>query len=160
MEIALVLTILLAALVLFATGWLRMDLVSLMVLLSLALTGIITVEEAFAGFSNPAVITVAAMFVLSAGISSTGATGRLGERLLGLAGSGEGRLVAGIMLTTGVLSAFINNIGAVAVLLPVLMIVSRKTRVSPSKLLIPLAYGSLLGGMCTLIGTPPNILMS
>jgi di/tricarboxylate transporter len=160
MEIALVLAILLIGLVLFATGWVRMDLVSLMILVSLAVSGLVPIEEAFSGFSNPAVITVVAMFVIGAGISNTGATARVGERLLRVAGAGEGRLAAGIMVISGVLSSFINNIGAVAVLLPVVMTLARKTRISPSKLLIPLAYGSLLGGMCTLIGTPPNILMN
>ncbi len=160
MEVALVLVIALSGLTLFATGWLRVDLVSLLILLALAITGLVTVEEAFSGFSNPAVITVAAMFILSAGISNTGATGRVGEKLLQLAEGGEGRLSVAIMFTVALLSAFINNIGAVAVLLPVLMTVARKIRVAPSKLLIPLAYGSLMGGMCTLIGTPPNILMN
>lgn len=160
MEIALVLAILLGAVVLFATEWIRMDLVSLLVLLTLAVTGLVSVEEAFSGFSNPAVVTVAAMFILSAGISNTGATGALGERLTRLARGSETRLVATLMATVAVFSAFINNIGATAVLVPVVTSLAQKERLSPSKLLMPLAFGSLLGGMCTLIGTPPNILMN
>ncbi len=160
MDIALTLIILLGAIILFATEWLRMDLVSMLVLLTLALTGLVTVEDAFAGFSNPAVITVAAVFVLSAGISSTGAISKVGERLIEWTGHSPMLLTASIMATVAVFSAFINNIGATAILMPVVVMVARKLKVAPSKLLIPLAFGSLLGGVCTLIGTPPNILMN
>ncbi len=160
MEIALVLTILAVAVILFATEWLRMDLVSLLVLLALGLTGLVSVEEAFSGFSNPAVITVAAMFVISAAIASTGATGKLGEKLLQVAGTSEPRLIIVIMLTVASFSAFINNIGSTAVLMPLVISMGRKAHIPPSKLLIPLAFGSLMGGVCTLIGTPPNILMN
>ena len=160
MDILLVLLILLIAIVLFTTEWLRMDMVALLVLLSLALTGLVSMEDAFAGFSNPAVITVAAMFVLSAGISHTGAMGRVGERMVDFAGNSESRLILISMLVAALFSAFINNIGATAVLMPVLVSVSQRLRISPSKLLMPLAFASLLGGVSTLIGTPPNILMN
>ena len=160
MEIALTLTILLIAIVLFATEWLRMDIVSLMILLALALTGLVSIEEAFAGFSNPAVITVGAIFVLSAGISSTGAVSKLGEHLIEWTGHSPVLLTASIMATVALFSAFINNIGATAVLMPIVVMVAQKLKIPPSKLLIPLAFGSLLGGVCTLIGTPPNILMN
>ncbi len=160
MDIVLVLLILLLAVVLFATEWLSMDLTSLLVLLALPLSGLLSVEEAFSGFSNPAVVTVAAMFVISDGITHTGAMGRAGERLLRLAGNSEARLVAVIMACVALFSAFINNIGSTAVLMPVVIGMARKISLSPSKLLIPLAFGSLLGGVCTLIGTPPNILMN
>ena len=160
MEIALVLIILLAAIVLFATEWIRMDLVSLMVLLALALTGLVSVEQAFAGFSNPAVITVAAMFIISAALTNTGALGPVSERLIKLSGGSEVRMIAAIMLTSAFFSSFINNIGATAVLMPIVIAMAKRSKISPSKLLIPLAFGSLLGGVCTLIGTPPNILMN
>ncbi|APG27894.1 hypothetical protein A7E78_08635 [Syntrophotalea acetylenivorans] len=160
MEIVLVLLILLMAVVLFASEWLPIDLTSLLILLALATTGLVSVEEAFSGFSNPAVITVAAMFIISAGISHTGAMSRVGERMIRLASDSESRLVAVIMATVALFSAFINNIGATAVLMPVVTGIARKLNTSPSKLLMPLAFGSLLGGVCTLIGTPPNILMN
>lgn len=160
MEITLVLTILCLAILLFTTEWIRMDLVSLLVLLSLALTGLVDVSAAFSGFNNPAVITVAAMFVISAGISSTGALGPIGERLIQIAGRNERRMTIAIMATSACFSAFVNNIGATAMLMPLVVNMARKGNISPSKLLIPLAYGSLLGGVCTLIGTPPNILMN
>lgn len=160
MDMALVLTILVAAILLYATNWVRMDLVSLLVLLTLGLTGLVSLEEAFSGFSNPAVITVAGMFVISEGISNTGALGAFGERMIRLARGSEARLVALIMVTVAGFSAFINNIGSTAVMMPVVVGIARKLRISPSRLLIPLAFGSLLGGVCTLIGTPPNILMN
>jgi len=160
MSIALVLIILLIAIILYATEWIRMDLVSLMVLLAVGISGLVTPAEAFAGFSNPAVITVAGMFVLSAGLTHTGALGPLGERLLRLSGNSELRMIAAIMFASALFSAFINNIGATAMLMPLVTAIAQKGRLSPSKLLIPLAFGSLLGGGCTLIGTPPNILVN
>lgn len=160
MDILLVLAILLIAILLFATEWLRMDVVSMLILVALATTGLVSAEEAFAGFSNPAVITVGAMFVLSACISNTGIAGRLGEKLLTLAEGSEVRMIAILMFGVAISSAFINNIGAAAVLMPVTVSMARKMHLSPSKLLMPLAFGSLMGGLCTLIGTPPNILMN
>jgi len=131
-----------------------------MVLLAVGLTGLVTPEEAFSGFSNPAVITVAAMFVLGAGISHTGAISPLGEHLIRMTGHSQPLMVASIMGTVAFFSAFINNIGATAVLLPVVISMARKSKLPASKLLIPLAFGSLLGGVCTMIGTPPNILIN
>jgi len=160
MDIALVLLILAIAIILFATEWVRMDLVSLMVLLALGLTGQVTPHEAFAGFSNPAVITVAAMFVLSAGLNHTGALSPLGNYLTRVSGSSTTRLLITTMLFVAVLSAFVNNVGATAMLMPLVVDMAQKAKVSPSRLLIPLAFGSLLGGLCTLIGTPPNILIN
>jgi di/tricarboxylate transporter len=160
MDILLVLSILVVALILFATDWIRMDLVSLMVLLTLGLTGLVSVEEAFSGFSNPAVITVAAMFILSSGLANTGALGPVGEKLIQLARNGETRMIVAVMGVTALFSAFINNIGATAMLMPLVITMARKANTSPSKLLIPLAFASLMGGVCTLIGTPPNILMN
>ncbi len=160
MEITLTLLILLIAIILFATEWIRMDLVSLMVLLAVALTGLVTPEEAFSGFSNPAVITVAAMFVLGAGISATGAISTLGEHLLRMTGHNQTLMIASIMGVVAFFSAFINNIGATAILMPIVITMARRSKLPASKLLIPLAFGSLLGGVCTLIGTPPNILIN
>lgn len=160
MAIVLTLCILLGAILLFATEWLPMDVVALLILLALAITGMVTVTEALSGFANPAVITVAAMFVISAGITHTGALGKAGEHFIRLAGGSEVRLTIIIMVSVAIASAFINNIGATAVLMPVVIDICRRLHLSPSKLLIPLAYGSLLGGVCTLVGTPPNILMN
>ena len=159
-HIAIVLAVLTVAIVLFVTERLRMDVVAMLVLGCLALTGLVTPADALSGFSNPAVITVWAVFILSGGLTKTGVAGIIGHHVLRLAGAGEARLVVVIMLTAGVLSAFMNNVGVAALLLPVVMDIARRTRRPPSKLLMPLAFGALMGGMNTLIGTPPNILIS
>jgi di/tricarboxylate transporter len=160
LDIALVLGILIIAMTLFVTERVRVDVVALMVMVSLALTGLITPEQAVSGFSNPAVITIWAVFILSGGLSRTGVAGILGRQVLRLAGSSEMRLVAVIMLISAFLSAFMNNVGVAALLLPVVMNVARRTGTPPSKLLVPLAFSSLLGGLTTLIGTPPNIIVA
>jgi di/tricarboxylate transporter len=160
MEITLLFVILGTALVLFLSERIRADLVSMLVLLALALTGLVSTSEVFSGFSNPAVITVGAMFVMSAAAARTGIASFIGRAMRALAGHREWALTLVIMLTVAALSAFINNVGAVAILLPVVMTLAHESAISPSKLLIPLAYGSLMGGLCTLIGTPPNILVS
>ncbi len=160
LEIALVLTILLVALVLFVSERLRMDLVALMVLATLALTGLVDPAGAVAGFSNPAVIAVWAMFILSEGLTRTGIANILGRYLLRIAGPNEFRMVTVIMLTGGGLSAFMNNIGVAALMLPVVMDLARRTRIAPSRLLMPMAFSTLLGGLTTQVGTPPNLLVS
>nr|MDJ0976281.1 SLC13 family permease [Planctomycetota bacterium] len=149
-----------AAILLFVTEWLRVDVVALLVLITLALTGIVSEEEALGGFSNEAVITMAAVLVLSGGLQRTGIANLLGSRVLAVAGRGEARLTAVLMLTVGLLSGIMNDIAVTALMLPVVVSMSRRLKLSPSKLLMPLAFGSLLGGMTTLIGTAPNILVS
>ncbi|MCF6178454.1 MAG: SLC13 family permease [Geopsychrobacter sp.] len=158
MDALLVLFILSVSILLFASNRIRVDLVSLMILLALGITGLVTPAEAFSGFSNPAVITVAAMFILSSGLTHTGALQPLTSRLLEISRQSEQRMVITIMLTSALFSAFINNIAATALLMPLTIEMGKKGNVNPSKLLIPLAFGSLLGGVCTLIGTPPNLL--
>ncbi len=160
LEIGMVLAILATAVVLFVTEKVRVDVVALMVLLAVAFTGLVTPQQALSGFSNPAVVTVWAVFILSGGLTRTGVAGRLGHFVLRLAGRREIGLVIAIMLTSGFLSAFMNNVGVAALLLPVVMDITRRLRIPPSKLLIPLAFSSLLGGLITLIGTPPNILIA
>jgi hypothetical protein len=159
-SILLVLAIVAAAVVLFVTEWVRYDLVALIVLLLLALTGLITSTEAIQGFSNPAVITIAAVLVLSGGLYRTGIAHFVGDHVLRLAGEGAGRLTLLLMVTAGLLSGIMNNIAVSALLIPVVLEISGRTGHAPSKLLIPLAFASLLGGMTTLIGTAPNILIS
>ncbi len=157
-QIATTLAIVVGALILFGTDKLRVDVVALIVLLIVALTGLIGPEEVFAGFSNPAVITVWAVYIVSGGLFKTGFAGVLGKAILRLAGDSEVRLIAVIMLTCGLISAFMNNVGATAMLLPAVISIAQQTKVPASKLLIPLSFSSLLGGKLTLIGTPANIL--
>jgi di/tricarboxylate transporter len=157
-EIALTLGIILVALVLFATEKLRVDLVALIVLILVSITGLVSKEDVFLGFANPAVITIWAVYIVSGGLFKTGVADALGSLILRLSGASEVRLIAVIMLVCGVMSAFMNNVGAVAVLMPAVIGISNKTKIPVSKLLIPLAFSSLLGGKMTLIGTPANIL--
>jgi len=160
LEIALVLGILLISLALFVSEKIRMDVVALLVLATLVLTGLVSPPDAVAGFSNAAVIAVWAMFILSDGLTRTGIADIIGRSVLRLAGRQEVRIIVVIMLTAGILSAFMNNIGVAALMLPVVVDVARRTRIAASRLLMPLAFGSLLGGLTTLIGTPPNLLIS
>jgi di/tricarboxylate transporter len=121
---------------------------------------LVSPAQALAGFSNAAVVTVWAMFIISGGLSVTGIANILGRQVLRMAGTGEARLIAVIMTTAGVLSAFMNNVGVAAMMLPVVVDIARRTKRPASRLLMPLALGSLLGGLTTLIGTPPNLLVS
>ena len=157
-QIAITLSIIVGALLLFASDRFRVDVVALIVLLSVALAGLIGPEEVFAGFSNPAVITVWAVYIVSGGLFKTGVADVLGKYILRLSGNNEMRLIAVIMIACGIISAFMNNVGATAMLLPAVVSISRQTKVPVSKLLIPLSFSSLLGGSLTLIGTPANIL--
>ena len=159
-DIALVITILVLALVLFVTEALRMDVVALLVVGALTITGLVTPAQAVAGFSNEAVITLWAMFIISEGLLRTGVGDLIGRSVLRLAGRNEAALVAVIMLASGGLSAFMNNIGVAVLMLPVVMGLARRTRIPPSRLLMPLSFGCLLGGLTTQIGTPPNLLVS
>ena len=159
-DILIVLVILGVSLILFISEVIRMDLVALLVLGTLAITGLVDAEGAFAGFSNSAVITVWAMFILSEGLTRTGIADVIGRQVMRIAGTQEFAMIVVIMITGAVLSAFMNNIGVAALMLPVVVDVARRTRIPASRLLMPLAYSTLLGGLMTLIGTPPNLLIS
>lgn len=158
-EIALTFGILAIAIILFVTEIIRIDLVALLVLVSLALTGLVQPEQALSGFSNPAVITVWAMFILSAGLSRTGVSSIIGKQVMRFARGGDGKLVSVLMTITALLSAFMNNIGVAAMFLPITQEIAQRTKRPASKLLMPMAYGSLLGGMILLIGTASNLLV-
>lgn len=157
-ESLLLVTILVVAVVLFVSERLRVDLIAMLVLIALTLTGLVTIDEAFSGFSNPAVITVWSVYIVSGGLFRSGVADVLARFMLRLAGRSYMRILIVIMLTVGIMSSFMNNIGAVAILLPAVVSIARQIKISPSKLLIPMAFTSLLGGKMTLIGTPPNIL--
>ncbi len=159
-DIAMVLGILIVSLILFISEVVRMDVVALMVLGTLFISQQIDANQAFAGFSNSAVITVWAMFILSEGLTRTGIADIIGRQVMRIGGSREVTLIFVIMVTGAVLSAFMNNIGVAALMLPVVVEVARRTGVAASRLLMPLAYSTLLGGLMTLIGTPPNLLIS
>ena len=159
MDEAIVFGVLILALVLFVTARWRYDVVALLTLLILAIVGIVPPSEAYQGFGHPAVVTVAAVLVLSRALQNSGVVdviagwhSRIPEYVSARVGSLSG--------LSAFLSAFMNNVGAVSLLLPVAMIVSNRSKHPPSIFLMPLAFASLLGGMTTLIGTPPNVIIS
>lgn len=158
-EIALVLALCVASVVLFATEWLPYDLVALLLILVLGLSGVLTPSEALAGFANPAVVTVGAMFILAAGVLRTGALAFVERRIAEVAGSYTALLLL-TMLLVGAASAFVNSTPVVVVFLPVLLGIANERGLLPSRLLMPISYAAILGGTCTLIGTSTNILVS
>lgn len=159
-EITLVLTILAAAVLFFVTEKLRSDLVAMLVLLALALSGLLTPAEALSGFSHPAVITVIAVFIISEGLFQTGVAHTMGSYVTQIAGHSEVRLTVTIMLAVAGMSAVMHSVGATAVLLPVVVGLARQNGISPSKLLMPLSFGALQGGLLTIVGRPSNIIVS
>ncbi|GGA79200.1 membrane protein [Arenimonas soli] len=158
MDAILTLLVLVGAVTLFVTEKLPVDVVAMLVLASLLVLGLVTPVEALSGFSSEATITVAAMFVLSAGLAHTGALASLG-RLFGRVKNGFLFMLL-IMLVVGPISAFVNNTAAVAVLLPLVLAASTANQQSPSQILIPMSYAAQMGGVCTLIGTSTNLLVN
>jgi di/tricarboxylate transporter len=154
-QLVLTLVILVVAVALLLSERLRADLVALLVVVALGVTGVLTPSEAFSGFASSAVVTIVAIFVLSEALRLTGVTERAGARLERVGRGSERRLVVVIMLTGAVLSLFMNNIAAAAILLPAVSGLARNSgnRVAPSRLLIPLAFATILGGMATLFTT-------
>lgn len=154
-----ILSILAGTLAMFLWGRWRHDMVAGGALLACVLVGLVPSAEAFSGFGHPAVITVACVLVLSRGLQLTGAVDALAQRMLP---SNPGPIEAIAALTTvgAVLSAFMNNVGALALLMPIAVQLARRLEIPPGRVLMPLAFGTILGGMTTLIGTPPNLLVS
>ena len=159
-EMLFVLVLTICAVVLFVTEKFSTDIVAMLVMIALLVTGILTPAEGLAGFANTATITVGAMFVLSAGIFRSGAVNFVGKGLGRLARHSSGLMLFVLMVGVGVLSSFLNNTAAVAILIPVVIVVARRADTSPSKLLMPLSFASMFGGMCTVLGTSTNILAS
>ena len=159
-DVWLVFGLLAVTIVLFISERIRLDVVALLSVIALMLTNLLTPAEALAGFSDPIVLTVAGLFVVGSGLVQTGVAKTVGNWVTRVAGASEPRLIIAIMLVVALLSAFMSTTGAVAILLPVTVSVAGNARLNPSKLLMPLAFGSLIGGMLTLIGTPPNIVVS
>jgi di/tricarboxylate transporter len=151
------LLILAAAMYGFVSEKLAPDVTALLALLALLLTGVLTPYEAFSGFSHPATISVAAVLVLSAGVERTGALTYIARRLLTPIGNSELTLTVVIMVIISSISAFVNNTAAVAVFIPVVIEVCRRTAASPSRVLMPMSHAATFGGMCTLIGTSTNL---
>jgi di/tricarboxylate transporter len=159
-EIISIFALLAVTVCLFIWDRIRMDIVALMVALTLALSGLITPAEVFSGFGAPVVIMIAGLFIVGEGLFRTGIAALAGQWLLKVGGNSEFRILLFLLPVIALLSAFMSSTGAVALLIPVVLSMSRKSGLSPSRLLMPMAFASLVGGMLTLIGTPPNIVVS
>src|SRR5215208_5376881 len=158
--IAIVLALLVVALVLFGTERIPIEVVSILLVMALVLTNTLTATEAFAGFGNDIVITIAGLFILTGGLSKTGVIDVVGRRLHRTAGDSEFRIAALIMFAAALCAAVMKNTTTTAMFLPVVLGIAARRNISPSKLLMPLAFGAILGGTCTLIGTSTNLAVS
>src|SRR5215204_3593245 len=159
-QIATVLALLLVAVVLFGTERIPIEIVGLLLVIALVLTNTLTAGEAFAGFGNDIVVTIAGLFILTGGLAKTGVIDLLGRRLHRTAGDSEFRVVVLIMFTAALCAAVMKNTTTTAIFLPVVLGIAARRNITPSKLLMPLAFGAILGGTCTLIGTSTNLAVS
>lgn len=159
-QIAIVLSLLFVALVLFATERIPIDIVAIVLVLLLVISGTLSASEAFAGFGNDIVITISGLFILTGGLARTGVIDVVGRRLQGIAGNNEFRMAAMVMMVAALCAAVMKNTTTTAMFLPVVLGIANRKGISPSKLLMPLAFGAILGGTCTLIGTSTNLAVS
>ena len=154
------LIILLVSAILFVSGRVRSDLVAICALLALLLCQILTPAEGLSGFSNTTVIMMVGLFIVGGGIFQTGLAKMIGSKVMSLAGNSETRMFLLVMLVTGTIGAFVSNTGTVALMLPIIVSMATGAGKSPRRFLMPLAFASSMGGMMTLIGTPPNLIVS
>lgn len=158
--IAITLVLLLVAIILFATEKLPVDVIGVLLVMALILTKVLTVQEAVAGFGNDIIITIGGLFILVGGLIKTGLVDLIGRRMSKIAGSNVFILTALIMTAAAVSASVLKNTTTAAMFLPIVIGLAAKTKVPPSKLLMPLAFGAILGGSCTLIGTSTNLAVS
>ena len=159
-ELIWVLSLLAIAVALFATGKVRMDAIALMVIVAFVLSGTLTLNEAFSGFSDPNVILIAALFIIGDGLVRTGVATKMGAWLVSVAGNSETKMLIYLMLTVAGLGAFMSSTGVVAIFIPVVLSVSARMNTSPSRLMMPLSFAGLISGMMTLVATPPNLVVN
>lgn len=153
------LIVLIATAGLMVWGKIRSDIVALCSLLALIITGVLTPDEALTGFSNPVVIMIAALFIVGGAISQTGLASMISNNILKFAGDSNYKLFILVMLVTVIIGLFVSNTGTVAILMPIVISIAAKTKLSASRLLMPMAFASSIGGMMTLIGTPPTLIV-
>ena len=159
-HLAVVLALLCAAILMFALNKPRMDAVALIMLTVLPFTGVITMGEALAGFSDPTIVLIAALFVLGDGLVRTGVARRLGDWLTATAGGNETRLVVLLMLVVAGLGATMSSTAVTAIFIPVVLRIAQGADVSPSGLMMPLSVAALISGMTTLVATTPNLIVN
>ena len=159
-QIAIVLALLVVALILFSIERIPLEVVAILLVMALVITNTLTAGEAFAGFGNDIVITIAGLFILTGGLARTGVIDLVGRRLHRTAGDSEFRIVMLIMFAAALCAAVMKNTTTTAMFLPVVLGIAARRNISPSKLLMPLAFGAILGGTCTLIGTSTNLAVS
>ena len=159
-ELLTTLVLLGSAVVMFAVNRPRMDAVALLMMTTLPLLGLIDLDEALAGFSDPNVVLIAALFVVGDGLARTGVAQRIGDWLIGRAGRSEGRLIVILMVMVAGIGAFMSSTGVVAIFIPVVLRVASNANLSPSRLMMPLSMAALLSGMMTLVATAPNLVVN
>ncbi|WP_017937299.1 SLC13 family permease [Zestomonas thermotolerans] len=159
LELLWVLGLLLATVLMFACNRPRMDVVALLVILGLPLSGVLTAQEALAGFADPSVVLIAALFVIGDGLVRTGVAYRLGDWLVARAGNSETRLLVLLMLCVAGLGSVMSSTGVVAIFIPVVLSVANRLKLSPRRLMMPLSVAGLISGMLTLVATPPNLVI-
>ncbi len=159
-DLALVLLLLAMAVAMFVAGRPRMDAVALLMIVALPLTGVITLNEALAGFSDPNIVLIAAMFVIGEGLVRTGVARRLGDWLDSRAAGSENRVLVLLMLAVGGLGALMSSTAVVAIFIPVVLRIAQTTGMAPSRLMMPLSVAALISGMLTLVATAPNLVVN
>jgi di/tricarboxylate transporter len=158
-EMLIVFGILAGAVVLFASGRVRPDLVAILVVLALNLSGVLTIQEALAGFGQPVVVLIAAVSIVGEGLIATGVTYRLGEAVMKAGGSNEARLVALVMVLAGTVGAFMSSSAIVAMFIPIVLAIANKIGLNRKRMLMPLSVAALVSGMMTLIASSPNMIV-
>lgn len=158
-DLALVLGLLLAAVVMFAVNRPRMDAVALLMIVALPLTGIVTTREALAGFADPSIVLIAAFFVIGDALVRTGVAQRLGDLLIARAGQSEARLIVLLMIMVAIIGSVMSSTGVVAIFIPIVLRVARNAAIAPARLLMPLSVAALISGMMTLVATAPNLVV-
>jgi len=160
LDLAVILLMLAASIVMFVINRPRMDAVALLVMVSMPFTGIITVNEALAGFADPSIVLIAALFVIGEGLVRTGVARRLGDWLDAKAGSSENRLLILLMAAVGGLGSLMSSTAVVAIFIPVVLRIAQNRGMAPRRLMMPLSFAALISGMLTLVATAPNLVVN